>query len=411
MKKKYLFLSFGKYSKESDGSLLVPGTVTSEAVDSDGDIVTFEAAQDGLSEENWPWRNIREMHQPIAAGTALEIVPNEAERSWDVVARISAASQDAQTKVLDETYKGFSLGFDVPAGFYKRELINGEMVGVCHKIKVHEISLVDAPANPTCKFKIANSEKEDSVRNQVPDEKAAAPKDAPPAADPAKPEENAKADDAAEPEMKIEERLKALECAVKAMGEKAAGDEPPANDGPPAPPDKKAPPVPPAPEKKAVGDAPAPPDLGAIAEAVRSIGEQMAAIHQMLTEAVSQDAAEEGAEEQGATPKALSLIPSVRKALSQRAKDSKAMVGVIEKVTTALESVASRLNVLESEPNLPRSGVRTLEKSLSSLGIKPENSNEQALVDVLQGMEDGQTVGDLRAKMAFAMTKGLHTKR
>ena len=101
--------------------------------------------------------NIREMHQPIAVGKILSF--NE-EDYYDaesgntykgvyVNAYISKGAQDTWEKVLDGTLTGFSIGGNiVEAGMEKGENEDDEDVRVIKEYDLHELSLVDSPANP-----------------------------------------------------------------------------------------------------------------------------------------------------------------------------------------------------------------------------------------------------------------------
>ncbi len=82
---------------------------------------------------------VREMHQPLAAGTALEINVDD-----NNVTTLKAHIVDSEAikKVKTGVYKGFSIGGSVT----KRDDLNKSIVT---GIQLVEISLVDRPANPS----------------------------------------------------------------------------------------------------------------------------------------------------------------------------------------------------------------------------------------------------------------------
>ena len=107
--------------------------------------------------------NIREMHQPKAAGVALS-----AEVVDDGKTKLCAHIVDAEAvkKVKSGVYKGFSIGGRVTA---RAQMNKAVITGV----KLSEISLVDRPANPdaviTC-YKAEDAGKDDEAKK--PDDKS-----------------------------------------------------------------------------------------------------------------------------------------------------------------------------------------------------------------------------------------------
>lgn len=142
MRRMSKFRLFGKFSKvtaQDDGTLVVEGVASSESVDSQGEVVRADAMR-GAIPDFMKFGNIREMHQPIAAGKAIDISVGE-----DGITRLSAHVVDAESckKVSAGVLQGFSIGGFVPPGGRSKDDAN-----VIETIKLTEISLVDRPANP-----------------------------------------------------------------------------------------------------------------------------------------------------------------------------------------------------------------------------------------------------------------------
>ncbi len=142
----YIFGSLSKVDHDHDGTLRVCGWASSEAVDSDGEIVTADAIAKALP-EFMTFANLREMHQPRAAGVV------EDARMIDHKLWIEAKIVDpiAIKKVQTGVYKGFSIAGRV----LKRAADNLKKVTA---LRLTEISLVDRPANPDAVFVLAKAE-------------------------------------------------------------------------------------------------------------------------------------------------------------------------------------------------------------------------------------------------------------
>lgn len=93
--------------------------------------------------------NLREMHQPSAAGKLIAIDFNDTEKAVDIGTYVS--DDQAWRKVLDGTYTGFSVG-----GNYARRW--SDMGKTRYTADPHEISLVDAPAVPTATFEMIKAD-------------------------------------------------------------------------------------------------------------------------------------------------------------------------------------------------------------------------------------------------------------
>ncbi len=132
-----LFGTFSKVTKQDDGSLIVEGIASSETVDSDGEVVKADAMRGALP-DFMKFANVREMHQPIAAGKAIDCHVDDAG-----LTHISAHIIDEGSckKVVSGVLQGFSIGGRAT----KRSSENAKHI---EGLKLSEISLVDRPANP-----------------------------------------------------------------------------------------------------------------------------------------------------------------------------------------------------------------------------------------------------------------------
>lgn len=142
-----LFGSISKVSENPDNTLTVTGICSSEAKDSDGEIIKASAIKAAIP-DFLKFPALREMHQNIAAGTtlALEVLDSG-------VTQIEALVVDPVSikKVLTGVLKGFSIGGKVT----KR---NDKQRNIIEGISLTEISLVDRPANPDSVIQLYKSE-------------------------------------------------------------------------------------------------------------------------------------------------------------------------------------------------------------------------------------------------------------
>jgi hypothetical protein len=131
----------------------VSGFASLDNLDKHGDIITAEAnkaAFDGFR------GNIREMHGPSAVGKMLNFKEDtffdaESGQKYNgifVEAYVSKGAQDAWEKCLDGTYTGFSIGGNIVDAKMEKSDDGGENRRIIHKYELHELSLVDSPANP-----------------------------------------------------------------------------------------------------------------------------------------------------------------------------------------------------------------------------------------------------------------------
>ena len=131
----------------------VSGFASLDNVDRHGDIVTSEASKRAF--ENFRG-NIREMHGPSAVGKMINFKEDsffdkETGKKYNgvyVTAYISKGAQDAWEKCLDGTYGGFSIGGNIVDAKMEKSDDGSETRRVIHNYDLHELSLVDSPANP-----------------------------------------------------------------------------------------------------------------------------------------------------------------------------------------------------------------------------------------------------------------------
>lgn len=162
-------LTFFAPIEKTDKKLrMVYGYASTEAVDSQNEVVKKEALSNAI-DDYMKWANIREMHQPIAVGKTKKAQLDN--KGLYIAAKI--VDDAAWKKVEEGVYNGFSIG-----GRVKTQKGN-EITG----ITLSEISIVDRPANPECKFDVfkadmLNTKKRDfsqKERDQMAEEGKALP--------------------------------------------------------------------------------------------------------------------------------------------------------------------------------------------------------------------------------------------
>ncbi len=127
---------FVPIAKIDDEQRLVYGYATTEALDAQGEVVKRVAIEAALP-AYMRYANIREMHQLSAVGVAEAADLDEK----GLYLKAKVVDDEAWAKVKAGVYKGFSIGGRVTGrDADDRKLITG--------VELHEISLVDRPANP-----------------------------------------------------------------------------------------------------------------------------------------------------------------------------------------------------------------------------------------------------------------------
>ena len=169
-----LYAEIAKMEAQDDGTVKVWGYASSEAVDSDGEIIAAEAMKAAIP-DYMKFGAVREMHGSNAAGTAIEINVEDDGRTFFGAHIVDPV---AVTKVKTGVYKGFSIGGSVTA---RDELNKSQITG----LKLTEISLVDRPANPDAVFTCfkADKPKDEEEADKEEDDKPADKADETPADD------------------------------------------------------------------------------------------------------------------------------------------------------------------------------------------------------------------------------------
>lgn len=159
-----LYAEIAKMEAQDDGTVKVWGYASSEAVDSDGEIIAAEAMKAAIP-DYMKFGAVREMHGSNAAGTAIEINVEDDGRTFFGAHIVDPV---AVTKVKTGVYKGFSIGGSVTA---RDELNKSQITG----LKLTEISLVDRPANPDAVFTCfkADKPKDEEEADKDEDDKSA----------------------------------------------------------------------------------------------------------------------------------------------------------------------------------------------------------------------------------------------
>ena len=139
------------FNKIDEEKRTVSGFATLDNVDAHGDIIDAAASIDAFKRFRG---GLREMHTNNAVGTLVSF--EEAKKYYDeekkiytgvyITAKVSKGAQDTWEKVLDGTYKGFSIGGKIK----KRDklAVDGVERPVIKEYDLIEVSLVDNPANP-----------------------------------------------------------------------------------------------------------------------------------------------------------------------------------------------------------------------------------------------------------------------
>lgn len=136
-----LYGEISKTEELEDGTIKVFGYASSQVEDSDGETITADAMKAALP-DYLKFGAVREMHQPKAAGTAIEADVQEDGKTWFGA---HVVDSEAVKKVKAGVYKGFSIGGRVT----DRDSVNKAVIT---GLKLIEVSLVDRPANPEAVF-------------------------------------------------------------------------------------------------------------------------------------------------------------------------------------------------------------------------------------------------------------------
>ena len=140
---------FVPISKLNEEERMVYGVATCSKLDNQNEIVDYEATKEALKDYS-QWRNIREMHKPSAVGTAPVLELRDGSQELYIGAKI--VDEAAWEKCKEGVYKGFSIGGEVLDRKIELDKASGKPVNRVTKYMLNEISVVDRPANPNCRF-------------------------------------------------------------------------------------------------------------------------------------------------------------------------------------------------------------------------------------------------------------------
>lgn len=136
MDKTQIFIPFAKKDEEKR---MVYGYASTEALDSQGEVVSKNAIMNALP-DYMKYGNIREMHQPSAVGKTHQANIDDK----GLFIKVKIVDDVAWAKVKEGVYNGFSIGGRI-------------VTKIGNKIKdlvLSEISVVDRPANPEALFTV-----------------------------------------------------------------------------------------------------------------------------------------------------------------------------------------------------------------------------------------------------------------
>jgi len=133
-----IYAPFRKVEAQDDGTIIVAGIASTEAVDADGEIIKASAIAAALPDfMRHGTGALREMHQLSAAGTVISATVEGGETMIEA----HVVDPVAVKKVQAGVYKGFSVGGKVTGR-------DAEMRKTITAVRLIEISLVDRPNNP-----------------------------------------------------------------------------------------------------------------------------------------------------------------------------------------------------------------------------------------------------------------------
>lgn len=153
----HITIPITKRDKNDDGSVTVRGIVTDDSLDLDGQIVDATSAAKAL--QNWfdEWANIRQQHSPLLAPAGKGISLDFEDGVPYLTAKII---EPTAVKLVNEgVYQAFSIG--IADG----ELDTSPMAkqkaknGILFPSLINEVSVVDYPANTSCKFVMGRKRK------------------------------------------------------------------------------------------------------------------------------------------------------------------------------------------------------------------------------------------------------------
>ncbi len=145
------FIPITKTVSNDDGTVTVLGKPTTETVDFDDQIVDKDFMKSALPQWLNSWGNIRLQHGPKPVGRGQRLEWDENDDPW-LTAKI--VDPDAVRLVKEGVLQGFSVGIHRPRIKPDRKARGGR---IADGREVHEISLVDRPANPDCRISVVKA--------------------------------------------------------------------------------------------------------------------------------------------------------------------------------------------------------------------------------------------------------------
>jgi len=149
------FRLFATFTKKDDDKRIVEGFATTEAVDSQGEVVKLSAIEKALP-GYMKYANVREMHQWSAVGKTIATKTDDKKKGLWIRAKI--VDDQAWQKCKEKVYSAFSIG-----GKILKKIGN-----VIHELDLNEISLVDRPANPQAVFSLVKIKEGGVMEKQMP---------------------------------------------------------------------------------------------------------------------------------------------------------------------------------------------------------------------------------------------------
>lgn len=141
------------FEKKDEDKRIVGGFASTEALDSQGEVVRLDAIEKALP-EYMKYGNIREMHQWSAVGKTIQANIDKTKKGLYIVAKV--IDGNAWEKCKEGVYNGFSIGGKIISKV-------GETI---EELVLNEISLVDRPANPEAVFSLVKLS--DGVEKSMP---------------------------------------------------------------------------------------------------------------------------------------------------------------------------------------------------------------------------------------------------
>lgn len=140
-----------KFNENPDGTLdFELSKATGPELDSDAQIADPTWARDAMGQWFATAGNLRDMHQPVAAGKALTL--EQRDDGEYITGRV--VDPTSVVKAKNGLYGGLSIGIANPRVVKDVAAPGGRIVGG----RIVEISLVDVPANPACRLMLAKAD-------------------------------------------------------------------------------------------------------------------------------------------------------------------------------------------------------------------------------------------------------------